>query len=162
MNIDNIIEMAELEKDCVGKCFLRTAAPRRKCKNSSSHMQLKTPSQRKMEWQPTKRIRDETSLYCDHRCCRSHVGWIVFCICLLMDAALCKKCLPCHFNYINNIYVTANDVTKGLIDLCYVRTVQQFWVQSLPDPGKWKYNCSLWTGSGTKLMWISIKNLAIV
>jgi len=30
MNIGNIIEMAELETDHIGKCFLRTAAPLRR------------------------------------------------------------------------------------------------------------------------------------
>ena len=30
-------------------------------------------------------------------------------------------------DYINNIYVTTNDVTKGLIGPCQTRTVQRFW-----------------------------------
>ena len=31
------------------------------------------------------------------------------------------------FNYINDIHVTADDVTKGLICLCQRRTMQWFW-----------------------------------
>ena len=44
---------------------------------------------------------------------------LVFCICLLRGATLRKKCTYviclqlCHFDYINNIHVSVNDVTKG-------------------------------------------------
>ena len=39
-----------------------------------------------------------------------------------------------YFNYINDIHVTTDDVTKGLIGLCQTRTVQRFWAQSFPEP----------------------------
>ena len=61
---------------------------------------------------------------------------LVLCICPLWCANSVLSARKFHlpeqlqftiFNYINNIRVTTDDVSKGLIGLCQTRTVQRFW-----------------------------------
>ena len=131
MNIIIVIEMTELEANCVGKRFLCEAAPlsSQTQKTSSSNTRSNTPGTTAVIMVLTSLIPDSVhrrqSIFRRPGVLERVLEELLFCIYLLRVAGLRKKRLRMQFasstgifKYNNDIHATANDVTKGLIGPC--------------------------------------------